>query len=282
MPTRDLQDILRMLIEADQFDQPDARDRRSETCISMGRLATIARRLSQPTPAERSHLQQCGLCRARSRAMHNSYARQTTPAQVPHRPRRSIGWRTAISAVAACLLALVYPLVDHPAHAPHPAAPAHDPAAAYAAVVPINVCHEDPDDAVNSLCQTRFRTTTDVACIVAAVYRACDESCECRTWEIHQWDAHGSAYARLLPEQTLDIALDLQNSSAIGQLLVLAAPIGNELSSITPDNAERLLACLNGVQPAECEDGDISRYAFAVQECFPADVTVVEETFFCR
>jgi hypothetical protein len=122
----------------------------------------------------------------------------------------------------------------------------------------------------------------DDECVVMAVYRECSETCECRDWQVHEWNEEGQQLVDLDPEELVDIALDVTGNPAVGQIMVLASPGRKSDASERPVDAGEVLACLANMESPTCDDGELSAYAMAVKECLPASVTVVERNFYVK
>lgn len=278
-----LESLIRLAVESDGLDDPSAASPRSQACLTMGRLDSLARAGLTPTPAEQRHLAQCRLCRARRDAF--MAAERASRASAV----RAWSWgppRWALGAVvAAAAMAAVYFLQLSPELAvvtPQPpmercATPFN---AGQAACVPILLCHDPSIDDGEEPGLAHFRTVAEETCYVVALFRACDEGCSCLGWELFEWDAHGHTMAALSPDETLDIALSVADASPVGQLLLLASSGPPSDLPSTPDEAAQLLACLDEVSVSGCEDDDMSAYASAVQACLPESVTLVQQTFF--
>ena len=147
-------------------------------------------------------------------------------------------------------------------------------------VVPVSVCHEPGQASAGARRIDHFPATTEEPCLIVAVFRAWDETCQCLQWQLHEWDDEAKTRLRLDPEGPLDIAWNVTNDPPVEQLLVLASSRRpGDLPGYRDDAAE-LLECLNSKAPPAAARGDASAYASAVSSCLPPNVTLVEQTFF--
>lgn len=268
MNDRELQSLIRMAVESGGLDDPAASGPRTAACLRMTRLDTLARAGLPATGAEKRHLAECSLCRARFRAL------SATGRPVRH-TRLPWVFRASAVAAAACLVLIIY-LSRH--HTIPAARPVSVPVVAAATVEPIHlsVCN---GPAAASAENREFVARCDDQCALVAVYRECDESCGCHDWQMHKWNVDGDMLAIIEPDDLVEIALDETAPQAGGQLLVLAAPGQSHKLPRTPDDAEDLLACLRANVPELCDDEEFSAYAAAMQECLPSGVTLVGRTF---
>ncbi|MBU0639805.1 MAG: hypothetical protein KKB50_13135 [Planctomycetes bacterium] len=273
----EFEELLRMAVESETLDDPDAPDPRKPNCPSMSRLEALgAGRLPETAP-ERHHLAGCGICRARFaafRAGENAAGRSPQPVT----STRATPWlmRVATFAAAAALLAIVQVSLDRGRDGREPSP---GPVVGQAGILPISVCH---DPALEPAWQPRidhFLTTADESCVVVAVFRAWNETCQCLDWRLHEWGEAGRTLAELDPDEMLDIALNVSDNPPVGQLLVLASSRQPDDLPATSVDAEALLECLNVVAPPACPNSDVSAYASAVRACLPANVTLVAQTF---
>lgn len=266
MNDRELQSLIRMAVESDGLDDLVASDPRSSACLRMSRLDSVARAGLPPTGSEKRHLAQCSICRARFRAL----AGAGRPVRHPWLP-----WAARASAIAAaaCLVMIIYFSrgTGGPTERSIPV-----PVVTVAEPVNLSVCNKptagnEPND--------EFVATCDDQCAMVAVFRECDDTCECHDWQVHEWSMDGETLAIAEADDLVEIALDAADPKARGQLLVLAAPGQSEKLPTTPHDAENLLACLRENVPEFCDDEEFSAYAAAMQECLPTGVTLVGRTF---
>lgn len=266
MNDRELQSLIRMTVESDSLDDLSAPSPRTSVCLRMSRLDTLARAGLPPTGVERRHLTECSICRARFRAFAGlgRLVRKTWLLWVA---------RASALAAAACLVLIIY--LSRGEVSPT-ARPTPIPALAVAEPVRLSVCNE-PTLASNP--DGEFVATCDDKCELVAVFRECDDACDCLDWQVHEWSVDGETLAIAGADDLVEIALDETAPQTGGQLLVLAAPGHSEKLPTTPHDAANLLACLRDNVPEFCDDEEFSAYAAAMQECLPTGVTLVGRTF---
>lgn len=277
---RQLEDLIRHAMESGELDDPVAESPRGADCLSMARLDVTGSGGLPLAESERRHVAGCGLCRGRYSAFGGSdlAARRVRAEARGRRLMRQWSGPAAAAIAAGLLLAFgVLRGVETKTEAVRRVA-------ALAPVdfrgIPVSVCHE-PGQAIEGARRIdHFPATAEEPCLIVAVFRAWDETCQCLLWQLHEWDDEGKTRAQLDPEGPLDIAWNVTNDPPVEQLLVLAS---SRRPSDLPgyrDDAVELLECLNSKEPPAAAQGDLSEYASAVSSCLPSSVTLVQQTFF--
>ena len=263
MNDSDLESLIAGISEIELLERESLRIARDPSCLGLSRLEAFAADSQSPTRSDRSHLDACRICSLRLRAFRGEV--------VSAAPRRTSGriaavvLRGAAMAAAACLALLMW----------------QRPAATVAPVtgdIPINIEYTTHAALADERCVASFRNTTGEDCVVLAVFRAWDSTCQCRQWQLYEWE-HGASLARAVAGKPLDISIDMTNMPAIEQLLVVA--LARRAGDLPGSEAgtEALLACLNS-SPLETEHpDDIRGFASAVESCLPPGVTVVSQAF---
>lgn len=279
MSNRALDELLELVAAAASADDPVARDLRSAACLAMFRLSGLAGG-ERPSAAERAHLSVCRLCSERLAAFRRSRLRFARPA--PHRwSLTAARLAAALAAAAVLFVSLVMPQ-SRSARSPGTQRPNHTPLVFNddAKLVALSVspvsCVGDADPRRIE----RFVTEANQPCLVAAAYRACDESCDCQCWELHKWDDAGRTLRAVTASEPVEIALDLPPALRVRQLLILAFPRHSGSALDTEHEAADLLDCLAILDPPVCANMDPATYMATAQTCLPRSVAVYEQTFY--
>jgi hypothetical protein len=139
----------------------------------------------------------------------------------------------------------------------------------------VNICHLADETRVERVAvDPVVRGSADSAWLLALV-RSWNVDCQCLLWELHRF-ADGGALADVRPGDSLSLDLNVAQSPAVEQVLVLAvADDRSRLAGATSADAVELLNCLNSRDIAATGEHDTAGYASAVQSCLPQGVTVV-------
>lgn len=279
MDARQLENLIRHAMESVELDDPAAESPRGADCLSMARLDVTAGGGLPLTASERRHVARCGLCRGR----YDAFA-ATAPASASARPqsrgRRLVRqWSGPAAAAIAAGLVLAFGVP----RGAETKTEAGRGVAALASVglggVPVSVCYEPGQASAGAGRIDHFPATAEEPCLIVAVFRAWDETCQCLAWQLHEWDDEGRTLARLDPERPLDIAWNVTDDPPVEQLLVLASSRRPGDLPGYRDDAVELLECLNSKEPPALAHGGVSEYASAVSFCLPSNVTLVQQTF---
>lgn len=280
MRERDLQDQLRMMLESGSLDAPDADEPRSATCLAMSRLADLAAGNAVATTSEHHHLAACGVCRGRLQAFGREplLRPKSSVAGAPQRAHPILRIAT-IMATAACVAYMFYPAQRSTLPGREGPGPARATAVSGMSPSDVWIDHTRHAGESNSpQCIAVRCDERDGGCVVMAVYRACDASCACVDWEVVEWE-QGGQLADLDPRELVDLAIDVAGRPASGHLLVMATTSRQAQLPQTQRETTRLLHCLNNMTPAGCVEEGALTYAGLLNECLPAGVMLVEETF---
>jgi hypothetical protein len=139
----------------------------------------------------------------------------------------------------------------------------------------VDICHlSDETRAERVAVDPIVRESADPAWLLALV-RSWNVDCQCLLWDVHRF-ADGGALKNVRPGESLSLDLNVSQSPAVEQVLVLAvAPDRGRLVGATAGDAAELLNCLNSRDLAAADEHDSGSYASAVQSCLPQGVTVV-------
>lgn len=263
MNDSDLESLIAAISEVDQLERESPWIARDPSCLGLSRLEALAADSQSPTRSDRSHLDACRICSLRLRAF-----RDEAVTAAPRRSSVRIGavvLRGAAMATAACLALFLW----------------QRPGAAVAPVtgdIPVTIEYTTHATQADERCVANFRNTAGEDCIVLAVFRVWDSTCECRQWQLYEWE-RGVSLARAFAGKPLDISIDVTDMPPVEQLLVVALARRQGDLPGSEAGTEALLACLNS-SPLETEfPEDIKSFASAVEFCLPPGVTVVSQTF---
>ena len=121
-------------------------------------------------------------------------------------------------------------------------------------------------------------STGDRGSFVLAALAEWSGDCDCLRWRLHEWE-HGGLLAQANAGQTLGITVLPSDRPPAERLLVVAASHSAADLPATVEEADDLLACLNGAAGDDgCITGNAASYASAVQKCLPVGVTVVQRS----
>lgn len=238
-------------------------------CLPMSRLAVLG--AYPAVPAEAAHLAACPVCAARLRAF--SQRGSAAP------PRRlAATWRLRIARAVPFAAAAALVLLFQPRTAIRQA---DSPPTADARSVPVHVRYAPHLDGPGDSRVDCFQSTAAEACVMLALFRTWNATCQCLMWELHRWE-DGATITRVAAGDAVDVSLNVAGSPPIPQLFVVAVARESALLPGAPAEADRLLECLNHSAPPLGAGEDNSSYASAVTACLPSGVTVVPASFVPR
>lgn len=257
-----IESLIRSIAEIESLEQPTPQVRRSESCLGMSRLESLAAGSHSPSAVEQAHLDDCRVCDVRLRAFAGR-AIETALGAPPALPRWAA--RLAPLAAAACLAMLLTLETGVESEA-------------IGGIIPVHIEHTVLAARDDERCEASFSNTADQNCVVLAVFRMWDAACQCGQWQLYDW-GKGAAVARALAGTPLNIAIDVTDMPSVEQFLVVA--LAHDAADLPhgESETEALLACLNS-SPLETEiPEDITGYASALESCLPPGVTVVSHAF---
>lgn len=145
----------------------------------------------------------------------------------------------------------------------------------------VSVCHLPPMQDGPTRVETFEPRVTEPTTLVA-ILRTWSEDCDCLAWQVHEW-RDGSLVMDVVPGEPVRIELASADQPSIQQVLLIAvAKDRASLVSVTQDQANELLDCLNSRQLATGPDIEPATYASSVAACLPPDVTVIPQTYVAR
>ena len=184
-------------------------------------------------------------------------------------PRALLWAGLAGAAAAACALPLLLRSSPRPVTV--------GPAVQYAAATALDIAYCPGERTEDGRRVARFEPSAAQYCAVLAIFYTWHNGCRCLSWKLHEWD-DGSTVAEITPGQEPEITLDVTDTPAVEQVLLVA--ISDDPGDLPSSEEETcgLIDCLNEVTPSEPASA-AAAYASAVKSCLPASVRVVPRSF---
>jgi hypothetical protein len=147
--------------------------------------------------------------------------------------------------------------------------------------VPVSLCYTPASPDSGEPRVDSFQPICEAGCALVAIFREWNADCQCLAWTLHQW-ADGGSVTVLSPGEQGEIPLNVSDDPPIEQVLLLAVADSQDVLPTGGERADALLACLNDSALSPWHERDAKTYARAVENCLPAGVTVLPQTFVVR
>lgn len=243
--------LVRIAVEAESFDDSQANDPRTPSCLSMGRIETIAKEV-EITAAERDHLTSCDLCSGRLRAFKRLAERFGATAAHPTRKATrawNIGLTTAALAAVIALFVLPWQLWFSTDFG-----------------IEISSLHRVARSEGRVVREFGISSTRPSFAVV--VFRTWDRIERRLDWVPPGWK-DGDPRTQLTEAPVL-AAIDVTEDPPVEQAIVVAASKSRSVLPESEEGIKQLFACLRQqIPPAASDDAPSPDYTAALRHCLP-------------